>query len=309
MTKDLESIRSILVETAKRSHEWSKTAENTLATASKLSREIGAAIGQHPGSRLSLNAAAVALRKDSIKCQALLSSQMSPDSLVQQLLLSQGNPERNVEVDGSTKVGTSQRYANSDISTSKRSRYSSEAIVPGNKASPVNSETGNPSGPSHLSNSLRPNSALDHPLLADAANRSQKDQGNRRRDPQQSAKSNSQAGVEVNTRSLSTVPSREFQHQLYPQLQEYLKSHGLSEEGNREELISRCQAKHKELSTQTMKAQEGNINPPTQREPSQSTAEVATPAGDSSKSSDGPPSPESSFKRALKSMNPFRSSC
>jgi hypothetical protein len=233
---------------------------------------------------------------------------MSPDSFVRQLLPSNGSPESNVEANDNTKVGTSQRSANSDIPPLKRSRHSSEAILPGNKASLVNSETCNSSGPSQLSSSLRPNSALGHPLQADAANCSLQDQGSRRQDPQQPAKPNSQAGVEVNTRSLSTVPRCEFQHQLCSQLQEYLRSHGLSEEGNREELIFRCQAKQKELSAQTMKAQEGNIEPPAQGEPSQSTAGVATPTGDSSKSSDGPPSPESPFKRALKSMNPFRSS-
>lgn len=220
----------MLVEAAKKSHEWSNTAEQTLATASKLSDQIGAAIERHPGHKLSLNAVRVALQGDSIKCQALLSAQMSPDSLVQQMVPSDGSPDGNMEVDNVTKVGASQNISSSAILPSKRTQRSNGPTVSGNKES------------------------------------------------QRPASPKSQAG------SQSTAPRYEFQ--LFSQLQEYLRSHGLSEEGTREELILRCQAKQKDLSAQTMKDQEGNIEPSTKRQPSQSATFVATAKGDSSMSSD-----------------------
>lgn len=250
----MKDIEKVLVEAAKSSHESHGTAQQNSATASKLSDEIVAAIDRHAG--LSFIDALKYLRKDNIKCQALLSSQMSPDDFAQQMMPSNVSPESSFEAANDiTKVGDSQHLSSLANPPFKQVQHGDEAAAPGNNV---------PTEPGNSSDQHR-----ESPLPA-----------------------KSQAGVEANDNS-STV---DFDHQSSPQLQEYLKKHRLSEEGSREELISRCLAKEKELSSQTATA-------PTNANSEGHTSEVRTLNDKSSTSNVPSPVLRRLFNAAV---NPFR---
>lgn len=274
----------MLLEAAKKSQ--GTVTDQTLQMAAKLSVQIDAAIKQSPHRKVNvfLDTASATLQEDSTKCLALLNSEMTPDAFVRGMLTSAEDHESSAEAeaDDITKVGVPQSSSNLVIAASNQSQQSSEATNHENKESQVSLKASNSSGANQPSGTPT-DLAGDQAMPENSASK----------DIQQSAKLKSPVGIEFSPGYPETVPQYGFQHRTSSQLQDYLRSHGLSAEGDREELITRCQAKQKELARAT-------------QEPKRPLAEVDTAASKLSTSSDPPASP-SRVMRALKSLNPFAS--